>query len=307
MRFEASILIAAVLTILGCGQAYGPPPEDAGPETAAPLSVYTVNYPLRYFAERIGGELVDATFPAPADVDPALWSPDAETVAAYQGADLILLNGAGYAKWTQLASLPLAKLVDTSVGFQHELIPLQEGVTHTHGPGGEHSHKGFEFTTWLDPSLAILQAEALAEALVRVRPQDETSFRANLDSLTADLTELDKRQAAAAERLAGQPLLFSRPVYQYLIRRYELDARSVHWESGEIPTESMWRELGKTLTEHPASWMIWEGEPLPETVHRLEAAGVKSLVYQPCANVLPEGDLLAVMSANVAAFETLAP
>ena len=34
------------------------------------LTVYTVNYPLQYFAERIGGEYVEVIFPAPGDEDP---------------------------------------------------------------------------------------------------------------------------------------------------------------------------------------------------------------------------------------------
>jgi len=34
---------------------------------AGPLLVYTVNYPLKYFAERIGGEHVRVEFPAPSD------------------------------------------------------------------------------------------------------------------------------------------------------------------------------------------------------------------------------------------------
>ncbi|RLA05886.1 MAG: zinc ABC transporter substrate-binding protein, partial [Gammaproteobacteria bacterium] len=59
----------------------------------------TVNYPLAYFAERIGGEQVEVGFPVPADVDPAFWSPAADAVAAYQAADVIILNGATYAKW----------------------------------------------------------------------------------------------------------------------------------------------------------------------------------------------------------------
>ena len=62
----------------------------------APLSVYVVNYPLQYFAERIGGPDVRVVFPAPADGDPAFWKPSPEQIAAYQKADLILLNGASY-------------------------------------------------------------------------------------------------------------------------------------------------------------------------------------------------------------------
>jgi zinc transport system substrate-binding protein len=77
------------------------------------LRVYTVNYPLAYFAERIAGDLATVIFPAPPNVDPAFWMPNAETIAAYQTADLILLNGADYAKWTAKVSLPRSRLVDT--------------------------------------------------------------------------------------------------------------------------------------------------------------------------------------------------
>ena len=44
------------------------------------LQVFTVNYPLAYFAERIGGDHVEVHFPAPVDVDPAFWKPSAEIV-----------------------------------------------------------------------------------------------------------------------------------------------------------------------------------------------------------------------------------
>jgi zinc transport system substrate-binding protein len=73
--------------------------SDAGSSSSDKLVVYVVNYPLKYFAERIGGKHVKVVFPAPADEDPAYWMPDAKTITSYQRADLILLNGANYAKW----------------------------------------------------------------------------------------------------------------------------------------------------------------------------------------------------------------
>jgi zinc transport system substrate-binding protein len=270
------------------------------------LEVYTVNYPLAYFAERIGGDLVAVTFPAPGDVDPAYWAPEPEVIAGYQGADLILLNGAGYARWLERATLPATRLVDTSAGLEARLVPLEEATVHSHGLEGEHSHKGFAFTTWLDPELAIAQAKAVAEALVRARPESEGAMRSGLAALEQDLRALDERQRAAVERLGGKPLLFSHPVYQYLVARYGLNARSVHWEPDEAPSETQWRELQEILAEHPARWMIWEGAPQPEVVQRLSELGLESVVYDPCANRPSAGDLLTVMGRNAAALEALA-
>jgi zinc transport system substrate-binding protein len=298
-RSLAALVAAAAL--VGCGEveprAVAPAPDS---EEGGHLSVYVVSYPLQYFAERIGGEGVEAVFPAPADEDPADWSPDPDVVAAYQGADLILMNGAGYAAWVQRASLPQARLVDTSAGFRDQLIPLDEGVTHSHGPKGAHTHTGNAFTTWLDPGLAILQARAVRDAFARARPDREAAFQQAFEALEADLLDLDQRLHAAAEAIGDTPLLFSHPVYQYLIRRYTLNGRSVHWEPDQPPTEAMWRELEELTATHPAQWMVWEGEPAEATVKRLEGMGLASLVYAPCASAPGEGDFLSVMRANAA-------
>jgi zinc transport system substrate-binding protein len=58
------------------------------------------------------------TFPAPPDVDPAFRMPGSETIAAYQAADLILLNGADHAKWTSKVSLPRSRTENPSRAFR---------------------------------------------------------------------------------------------------------------------------------------------------------------------------------------------
>jgi zinc transport system substrate-binding protein len=303
VRLCSSIAAAAVLA---CGP--GEQPEPARPvatEAAAPLAVYAVNYPLRYFAERIGGDLVQVVFPAPADVDPAHWSPGADTVAAYQAADLILRNGAGYARWVQRASLPRARLVDTSASFGDRLIAQDAAPSHIHGPEGAHAHADLAFTTWLDPELAILQARAVAEAFAGARPEHAAAFRSGMAALETALGELDARLGESARAIGETPLLFSHPVYQYFARRYSLNSRSLHWEPDEPPGERAWRALEDLLVEHPARWMIWEAAPSEATLRRLEALGVRSIVYSPCAKAPEEGDFLSVMRGNAAAFEAL--
>jgi len=264
-----------------------------------PLSVYVVNYPLQYFTERIGGPDVRVSFPAPPDGDPAFWKPAVEQVVDYQKADLILLNGASYAKWVSHVSLPASRIVDTSASFSDQFIPLEDQVTHSHGPAGKHEHGDAAFTTWLDPRQAIAQAEAIRDALIRRRPDAATDFNQRFDLLAEDLTNLDEQIAAIVTSGASRPLVFSHPVYQYLIRHYSLSGQEVHWEPDESPTTEQWTELKQILEEHPAQWMIWEGTPRPATVVELKKIGLDSLTFDPCGNVPESGDYLSVMSENI--------
>lgn len=302
---RAFCCVAATITLVGCGRLTEKEAPASEPAAGAPpLSVFVVNYPLGFFAERVGGDSVAVTFPAPVGEDPAYWSPDPETVAAYQGADLILLNGADYAKWVAQASLPSAKLVDTGAAYADRLIPLEEAVTHAHGPEGEHAHGGLAFTTWLDPTLAREQARAIAAALEKARPAQAGAVRERLALLEADLDRLDTRLEAATAGLGGAPVVFSHPVYQYLEARYGLNGHSVHWEPDAEPGERQWAELEDWLRENPARWMVWESEPLPSVATRLRELGVESVAFDPCANAPGQGDFVSAMRSNVDRVET---
>ena len=288
-----------LVTLLGVALAV-----TAWSDCQAQPAVYTVNYPLQYFAERIGGAQVRVVFPAPADVDPAFWAPGVETIAAFQAADLILLNGATYAKWLKTASLPKATSVDTSRGFAADFIAVEETGTHSHGPAGEHSHGGTAFTTWLDLRQAVQQAQAVKEALGRLLPGERQRFEAEYAELERDLLELDERLQAIAKSAPGRPLLASHPVYQYLARRYGLNIESVLWEPDTLPEDPQWGELESALEGHAAGWMLWEGAPLAASVERLAALGVRSVVFDPCGNRPEEGDFLSVMRDNAAQLES---
>ena len=93
MRRTASHFIALLLTaVLGaCSGGEGEASPNDGAGRTPNSGVFVVNHPLQYFAERIGGDGVAVVFPATKDEDPAYWSPDPETVAAYQEADLSLV------------------------------------------------------------------------------------------------------------------------------------------------------------------------------------------------------------------------
>ena len=272
----------------------------------SPLTVYVANYPLKYFAERIGSSHVAVSFPAPKDIDPAFWQPKDEEIAAYQKADLILMNGATFSKWAEKTSLPRTKTIDTSAGFKSQFIVIANAVTHSHGPGGMHSHDGISFTTWIDFQQAIAQAQAVHDALARKAPDAKADFDSGFTALKADLEALDARLLVVGKKLAKQPVVASHPVYHYFARRYDLNMKNVLWEPEEVPTPDQMADLQKIIATHPAKWMIWEGPPARESVQKIAAIGLQSVVFDPCSNVPESGDFLSVMKANVAGMEQVA-
>lgn len=277
--------------------------SQASAAGSSEFKIVATNYPLAYFAERLAGARARVVFPVPTDVDPAFWRPGVAAVGEMQKSDLILLNGAGYEKWLTQVSLPRLRLANTSLGFQDAYLRIENAVVHSHGPGGRHAHEGLAFTTWLDFEQAGKQARAVADAIIRKRPEWKSVVTGNLKPLLDDLAGLDAEMKQTVAADFRRPLLASHPVYQYLARRYGLNLKSVHWEPDEMPPDTEWSGLRGILKSHPARWMIWEAEPAPETAAKLRAMGIESVVFDPCANRPESGDFLNVMKRNVEALK----
>ncbi|MEM7477503.1 MAG: metal ABC transporter substrate-binding protein [Planctomycetota bacterium] len=290
-------LVCSLLTA-GCRD-LASPEGDRNPAKAK-IRVGAVNYPLAYFARRIGGEQVEVHFSVPESDDPAFWKPNVDEIGIFQEADLILLNGADFAKWTGHVSLPRSKTVNTTAEVQEKYIQVQESIAHQHGPEGEHSHQGLAFTTWLDFQIAIAQARSVKNALCDQMPNSVPSFEGRFEDLEEELNALDEQLASVVAGQKNRPLFGSHPVYQYLRQAYGLNLQALHWEPREMPDVEAWEAFDKLLVQHPAKVMLWEASPLPEIQEKLTQKGVISIVYSPASNTPRDADFLEVMRQNVA-------
>ncbi|MGI9530155.1 metal ABC transporter substrate-binding protein [Lutimonas sp.] len=288
-------LILIVFLFYGCDKQ---PAKKKGQEQLKPV-VISVNYPLHYFAERIGGEYIEMSYIIPKNVDPAHWEPAETELQAYQKADVVLSYGGNYAQWMTKVSLPSSRIIDISASIEEFLIPLQGGVTHSHGPDGEHHHDGYAMTTWLDFNLNLQQAEAVYLGLLRHLPEKESELTANLNKLKIDLKELHDKMLSAATGLRGKIILGSHPVYQYLSKGYDLNMNSVHFEPNEIPDSHQWEGLTKLVSTSKPNLMLWEFAPRDETQTQLESMGIEIAVFKLCSNKPDDGDFLTVMNENI--------
>lgn len=300
-----ALAAACVLGLAACGepQPYAPPPA---PRRAVP-EVWTTFYPTTYVAQRLGGPEVKVVCPLPAEADPAFWRPDTATLAGYQAADLIVINGAGFEHWVVEASLPPSRVVDTSQGFADTFIQLEGGVTHSHGTGGTHTHEGIDGHTWFDPLNLKAQAEAIRKALARRLPAAQATWDARYAALAQDLDALDAAFRALGSLPAGQHLYASHPAWNYAARRYGWGTVTWHLDPGEMPSDADLAAIKARLVEKPSRVMLWEETPLPAIAERFaKELGLTSIAVPPCESESPEDraagrDYLARMRANVEA------
>ncbi|MEO0664309.1 MAG: metal ABC transporter substrate-binding protein [Pseudomonadota bacterium] len=283
-----SIAAAALLALSGQAATAQDRPE-----------IMAVNYALQHMAQTLVGDAAEVTFPVPADVDPSFWRPSISDISAVQAADLILLNGAGFATWVDRVSLPRSRLLNTSRAITESYI-VTESITHSHGDGGEHSHEGLASYTWLDPTLAAEQAAAIAGAIAQRGIAPAEDVFAALTDLTEALEALDAQTATALAGAAGVPLITTHPRYEYFAARYGLSLTDLEWEAGAAPDAGELAELKATAEETGASILIWEAAPPAEAIAAVEALGLTSVVFEPMAQTPISGDFIAVYEAAVA-------
>ena len=293
MRALPAVLPLVLLALLGCDD-----PSAPSRSSGSPPVVVASNHPLAFFVVRLARDRVEVRLPVPEGVDPDTWRPTGDDVAEMSGADLVVLNGAGYESWLDTASLPADRVLDSSSGFRDRYLPGEGGV-HSHGPGGEHSHAGTATHTWLDPDLAILQVQAILERLSSIIPAEQDAMQSNFGVLRRELLARSAGLEQAVNARSTTPVLFSHPVYQYLQRRYRMNGAAVDWTPDVTPDEADIAELDDLVAGQPTRWFVWTSEPSPANRALLEARGIESVVFDPAGARPTDGDYLDVLDRNV--------
>ena len=298
MRWLTVAGACGVLGLFGCGG--GNDAETAG-GSSKPV-VLTTFEPTRSMAARIGGDLFEVGCVLGEGADPVHWTPGAGVIAELQGADLIVLNGAGVEKWAATAPLPESRVVETARGI--ELVETGES-THSHGPAGAHTHGRYDPHTWVDPENAALQAGVIRDAMIGLRPDGRGRITGACDGLVGELSALGERLRALTPELEGVQILCAHPAYNYLARRYGWAVTNLDLDPESALSNEQTAQIIGAIEGMPDARlrvMLWESEPLAETRGALGELGITSVVYSP-AEGPGEGSFVERQRANVARLE----
>lgn len=188
---------------------------------------------------------------------------------ALQTADLVFWIGEGLESFMAkpLAALAAdARVVALSRAPGVALLARREAGAweaheepHGHGHGHADSHGEADMHLWLDPGNAAHMAAAVAAALSATDPANAGRYEANARALQARLAALDAELGAAFAPVGAQPFVVFHDAYQYLERRYRLNAvGSVTVSPERKPSARRLHEIRRKIVELGAACVFSE-------------------------------------------------
>ncbi|MFI5491728.1 metal ABC transporter substrate-binding protein [Actinoplanes sp. NPDC051859] len=302
LRRTLAVTAAATL-LLGATSACG---DTANGAAGGKVDVVAAFYPLRYLAERVGGDNVQVT---------QLTKPGAEP----HDVELTI---------KQVAEISDAKLVVHLKGFQPAVDQAVEQQANGRGfdaaaavdllPAGEHDHEhgeeehaeesgGTDPHLWLDPQRYTTVADALAGKLGSIDPEHATAYTERARALHAELDTLHGEYAAKLKTCQRREFVTSHTAFHYLADRYDLKEIGITGISPETePSAQRLAEVAAQAKTAGTTTIFFEKLVSPkvaETVAR--EVGVGTAVLDPIEGVDGAGaDYFSVMRANLTALTT---
>lgn len=293
-RAFATVAITAPLVagslaglLAGCGDGAG---ADGGKPT-----VVTSFYPLQYVAERVVGahaEVSNLTSPGkePHDLE----------INVMQTAEIADADIAFYQKGFQPAvDKAMAQNGPDHVVETTDVVTLEP--TGASGPGNSDPH------VWLDPTRLSDIAAAFAEEMSEVDRAHAADYRANLDSLQAELAELDENFATGLERCEIDTVVVSHDAFGYL-SRYGLHFEAIAGLSPDAePAPAHIAELHNLIESDAITTVFSETLASPEMSKTIaDDLGIDTAVLDPIeglSDATGEEDYFSLMRRNLAALQ----
>lgn len=201
------------------------------PTDCAAHTVLVSLAPYKFFVERIADKTVDVHLMVPAGASAHTYEPTPKEMLAAGNADVWFTIGEPFEARASMALQshhPSMIFVDLRKGV--DLISSHDHPGHAcSNPACRDSH------VWLSPRQSKIQANLIAETLMKLYPENKALYTANLQHLFDDLDALDKEITQLLAPLKQRVIMVSHPAYAYFCRDYNLRQLSIEFE-GRDPT-----------------------------------------------------------------------
>ncbi|MFD2446524.1 metal ABC transporter solute-binding protein, Zn/Mn family [Bacillus sp. CGMCC 1.16607] len=252
-------LISSILA--GCSEKS----KESAKETGK-LTVYTTVYPLKYFTERIAGDLVIVETIYPPGSDEHTFEPSQRDMMKLADADLFFSIGLGLEGFVEKAKNTLKNedVQFIAVGDKLNKTELVEETEHHEDEEDnheeeEHHHGDVDPHIWLDPVYANEMALAIKDALVSKLPKEEKTFVDNYKKLSKELNELHTTFQSTIGNAKHKDIIVSHAAFGYWEKRYDLHQISISGlTTSSEPTQKDLEEIVKIAEEKNIKFILFE-------------------------------------------------
>ena len=302
VRGWASVAVVAVL--LGLMPVLTP----ASVRAAAKVRVVTTVPDLKSLTEAVGGDLVDVESLArgtqnlhEAEVRPSM-------MLKLRRADVLIENGLELDAWAEVAvqGANNPKIVRGAPGRIEVArnVPVLEVPTTRvdRSMGDVHPQGNPHFS--LDPGLAAILTQNIAEGLARVAPDHRAAFEQNRAAFLARVDAEMARWTKTMEPLKGARVVVYHPDFIYFLQRFGLvQAGTVEDRPGIPPSPGHIAELIRRMKDEHVKAVLaapWNDQKLAARV--AEEAGARMVVYASAVGSVKGADTwLGAIDYNVRA------
>lgn len=269
-KFFLYIIIATLATfVVGCGDSNNAK-NDTKNNNA--LTVYTTVYPLSYFTERIGGNLVQVESVYPAGSDEHTFDPTQKDMMALADADLFFYIGLGLEGFVDNAKKTLKNedvtMIATADAISDEEMANNEEVEDEHGHDDEeehdsthedHNHGEFDPHVWISPKLSVKLASSIKDALIEKDPKNESTYTQNYEELVSELDQLDTEFQTMADASTNKTFFVSHSAFGYLAETYGLEQVAISGlNSQDEPSQQELTEIVQQAKEKNIQTILFE-------------------------------------------------
>ncbi|WP_442595644.1 metal ABC transporter substrate-binding protein [Neobacillus sp. D3-1R] len=243
------LLVSSFVT--GCAPSEKDINKDSGK-----LTVYTTVYPLKYFTERIAGDLVTVDTIYPAGADEHTFEPSQRDMMTLADSDLFIYIGLGLEGFVEKAKTTLKNEDVTLVAAGEKLNPADLTASHDEE---EHEHGDIDPHVWLDPVYANELALAIKDALVEKLPDKKETFETNYQKLSKELAQLDSSFQTTISNSKQKDIIVSHSAFGYWEKRYGLHQISITGLStASEPSQKDLEEIVKIADEKNLHYIFFE-------------------------------------------------
>lgn len=207
------------------------------------LTVFVSIAPQKYFVHQIGKERVDVQVMVPPGASPATYEPRPRQMAALSKTPLYFAIGVPFEKnWLKkiAAANPNMRVVHTDHGIQKIPMSLHHHEAE-HRPGKDHYGEP-DPHIWLSPTLVMIQARTIRDALKEIDPAHHSVYDTNYKAFASTLAALDAELRNTFAGLQGLQFMVFHPSWGYFAQTYGLKQVAVEIE-GKDPKPAQLREL----------------------------------------------------------------